>query len=239
MANLNITNKQEKNSTVFTPEELSHYLYKLVTNEYDFKTIFDPCIGANGGMTKYYYENGYEVVGADIVEEGVNHCHTFFNQDIHNSNIPNEIKPDLIIMNPPFSGNGKGKNLLYPHLFLKTMFDKFGKDIPLVMITGDNFLNNNGIQSKRLKYISDASFEITSIMTLPLDLFQGVEFNTQVLFFNMPKLKAHYIFDISKILSPSEVEIFIERQKNKLKLKEANSYISGVSSCVNGDMIFF
>ena len=200
MAHLNIKNKTTKNSTVFTPQILSNYIYNIVSKHYSFKTIFDPCIGINGGMTNPFKNSGCYIIGADIEEEAKNVCDIFFLQNIKQSNIPTHIKPDLIIMNPPFNGNGKGKNnLLYPHLFLKTMFDRFGEDIPIIMITGDNFLNNNTKYSKRLQYISNGKFNITSIMTLPLDIFEGVKFNTQVLFFNMPKLKPYYIFDIEKI----------------------------------------
>jgi len=199
MANLNKKDKKEKNSTVYTPELLSKELYNIVTNTYkDFKTILDPCIGL-GGMTKYYFENGYNIVGADIEPGGEEYCNTFYLQDIKEGVYPEDLKPDLIIMNVPFNGNGRGKNLLFPHLFLKTMFDRFGEDIPLVMITGDNFLNNNTLHSKRLKYISDGNFEITSIMTLPLNVFENIKFNAQVLFFNMPKLKPYYIYDIDKV----------------------------------------
>jgi len=200
MSNLNIKNKIQKNNTVYTPEKLSYFIYKKITKDYNFKTIYDPCIG-KGGMTKYFFENdNYKVIGSDIENVGQNYCHEFYNQDIKNLNI--NIKPDCVIMNVPFNGNGRGKNLLFPHLFLKTIFDKFGEDMPVVMITGDNFLNNNSLNSKRLKYISDGSFKITSITTLPLNVFEGIKFNAQVLYFNMDKLQPYDIFDISKVQIP-------------------------------------
>ncbi|EDZ61946.1 hypothetical protein SMGD1_0849 [Sulfurimonas gotlandica GD1] len=216
MSNINKKDKKQKKSTVFTPKELSYELYKIITSEYDFKTVFDPCIGISGGMTKYYLENGVEVIGADIDKNAKNQCNVFFHQDIKNSDIPENVKPDLIIMNPPFNGNGRGKNLLFPHLFLKTMFDRFGEDIPVVMITGDNFLNNNRLKSARLKYVSDGNFDITSLMTLPLDVFNGIKFNAQVLFFNMPKLKPFYIYDESKAklnLLPVNNQSFIDIER--------------------------
>jgi type I restriction-modification system DNA methylase subunit len=201
MSNLNKTNKEEKDSTVFTPEHLSKTLYNIVTEQYNIEKVFDPCIGINGGMTKYYYENGCDVMGADIVNniQG-NICSLFINMGIKDlKNYKHNItKPDIIVMNPPFNGNGRGKNLLFPHLFLKEVFDAFGYDIPVIMITGDNFLNNNRTKSSRLQWLSDNDINITSIMTLPLDVFDDTLFNAQVLFFNMPKLKPYYIYDIRK-----------------------------------------
>ena len=199
MANLNKTDKQEKNSTVFTPNLLSKHIFNIVSKEYDFKSLFDPCIGVNGGMTKHFKDSGVYIYGADIEKGAEKVCDTYFHQDIKASDIPMNVKPELIIFNPPFNGNGRGKNLLFPHLFLKTMFNRFGEDIPLVMITGDNFLNNNRKDSKRLKYISESNFEITSIMTLPLNIFDGILFNSQVLFFNMHRLKPFYIYNEEKV----------------------------------------
>ena len=215
MANYGKKNSTIKNSTVYTPEILSNYLYKLISHHYDFKYILDPCIG-QGALAKPFKKDGVIIVGNDIDKKGlydhVDYCTFKQNYNIKDFKMPSLIKPDFIIMNPPFNGNGKGrKNLLYPHLFLKTMFEKYGEDIPLVMITGDNFLNNNGVSSDRLKYIADGKFAITSVMTLPVDIFPNVKFNTQVLFFNMPKLDPHYIFDITKVAEP------IVKKKHKTK----------------------
>jgi len=241
MANLNKMNKENKNSTVFTPERLSKTIFNIINNTYNFKTIFDPCIGENGGMTKFFFENEYKVIGADIDKRGEEHCHLFFNQDIKQSNIPDSVKPNLIVMNPPFNGNGRGDNLLYPHLFLKEMFDRFGEDIPVVMITGDNFLNNNSMHSKRLKYISDGKFNITSIMTLPLDTFEDVKFNTQVLFFNMPKLQPYYIYDISKPLTatltkPLTMEPNLQKKEKQIDLKKEYNLLTKVSPFVKNTL---
>ncbi|MCF6339952.1 MAG: hypothetical protein L3J10_04260 [Sulfurimonas sp.] len=238
MANLNKMNKENKNSTVFTPERLSKTIFNIINNTYNFKTIFDPCIGENGGMTKFFFENEYKVIGADIDKKGEEHCHLFFNQDIKQSNIPENVKPDLIVMNPPFNGNGRGDNLLYPHLFLKEMFDRFGEEIPVVMITGDNFLNNNSMHSKRLKYISDGKFKITSIMTLPLDTFEDVKFNTQVLFFNMPKLQPYYIYDVSKTLTTTLTKplhtmgLNLQKKEKQIDLKKDYNLLTKISPFV-------
>jgi len=195
MSNLNIKDKKVKNSSVYTDKKLSKYLFDLIDKNYNFKTILDPCIG-EGGLSKYYNESDkYKVIGIDVNKEGEKHCDLFFNQNIKELNLP-DLKPDLIIMNPPFNGNRGG--LLYPHLFLKNITELYGEEIPIMMITGDNFLNNNRLKSKRLIDISNSNYQITTIITLPLDVFEGVLFNTQVLFFNMDKLKPHYIYDISK-----------------------------------------
>jgi len=199
MANLNIKNKKEKESTIFTPDELSYYIYKIIREQYYPEIIFDPCIGVSGGMTKYFKKEGFKIIGADIDENSKEVCDIFYHKSIKDiKEYSKEFKPELVVMNPPFNGNGR-KDLLFPHLFLKNIFEEFGYDMKVVMITGDNFLNNNRKKSKRLKWISDNNINITSIMTLPLDIFDGVLFNCQVLFFNMPKLKPYYIFDIDKI----------------------------------------
>lgn len=229
--NLNTTRKAEKNSTVYTPAKLSKHIFDIVSEEYDFNTLYDPCIG-QGGMTKFFKQNGSTIIGSDVDSVGEDYCDIFFHQDIKEHSYDTDVKPSLIIMNPPFNGNGKGKNnLLYPHLFLKTILEEFGEDIPVIMITGDNFLNNNTLHSSRLKYISDGSFNITSIMTLPLNAFEGIKFNTQVLFFNMPKLKPYYIFDIDKV-AMNNIHKLPNKQKQPKQIKTKKSLSNKVKNTI-------
>jgi len=214
MANLNKPDKEEKNSTVFTPLILSKYITELIEEHYNFKNIYDSCIG-EGNLITFFKEKNKTIIGSDIKKQTKHQADIFFISDIKDYEYKADIKPDLIIINPPFNGNGKGKNnLLFPHLFLLRMFETFGYDIPLVMITGDNFLNNNLKNSKRLNFISNIEKRLTTIITLPLNIFDNVLFNSQVLFFNMPKLNPYYIFNEKKALLKFN---FSEEEKAEIK----------------------
>ena len=67
MGNLNKRGKVAKESTVYTPDYLSEYIFNLINEKYDYKKkiILDPCIG-KGSLTKPFFENGSYVVGNDI-----------------------------------------------------------------------------------------------------------------------------------------------------------------------------
>jgi len=86
----------------------------------------------------------------------------------------------LILCNPPFN-NKKGRELL-PEVFLKKIFELFGEKVPVVLFVPMGFRLNQRVKSKRWQYFRDeCSARITSIISLPLDIFSGVEFHSEIL----------------------------------------------------------
>ena len=190
MSNTNRTlePKTRKNNIVFTPPKLANFIAEII-EEKKYKTILDPAIGA-GHLIEPYKKDKY-ILGGDKYDIGGG-ADEFILNDIDDQEFNFSVEPDLIIMNPPF--NGASGRRLFPEVFLKKIFDRYGYDKPVIMITGDNFLNNTRLSSKRRSWIKEKEIKITSIITLPLDVFEGVQFNTQVLFFNIGGIKPHYMY---------------------------------------------
>jgi hypothetical protein len=77
-------------------------------------------------------------------------------------------------------------------VFLDQILNVCGKtQIALCVPMG--FRLNQRWTSKRWRKLSqDPRLEISSILSLPLDCYDGVQFHSEVLFFNSPHLKPHY-----------------------------------------------
>ena len=56
------------------------------------------------------------------------------------------------------------------------------------------FRLNCSKKSKRRKKLINDYPPISSIISLPLDIFEGVKFHTEILCFNCPWLKPHYTY---------------------------------------------
>lgn len=167
-------NKGEKRSDTPTPHWLCDYLNEIITEHYNPKTILDPCCG-DGRLTKKFNCNKieYEIKqNKDFLKE------------------TEKIDCDFVLMNPPFN-IGQGRKLSV-EVFMDKVLELCGKDIPIVLITPMGFRLNQRINSSRWKKMKKNYPPITSILSLPLDTFEDTLFHTEVLFFNTPKLKAHY-----------------------------------------------
>jgi type I restriction enzyme M protein len=64
------------------------------------------------------------------------------------------------------------------------------------MICPFGYRLNQKLKSKRWKEIRDNLPPITTIISLPLDIFPNVEFHTEILCFNTNKLKPHYFLSL-------------------------------------------
>ena len=95
----------------------------------------------------------------------------------------------MVLCNPPFNGC-KGRQL-YPEVFLRHILKLFAS-VPTVLFTPMGFRLNQRKKSERWKWCRDSVMQITSIVSLPLDIFSGVEFHAEILIFNRPDLKPHY-----------------------------------------------
>ena len=184
-------NKGEKDSKVYTPEIIAKRVHQIITDS-GLKTdvIFEPSIG-EGFIVKDFTES--KIIGNDIDPKGKNFCDEFYLGDFENfkkSLLKDEV--DIVISNPPFNGHKSRK--LYPEVFLRKIVEEFGRDIPIVIIVPHGLRLNQKMKSKRWKWMND-NLEITSILSLPVDIFPGVLFHTEIIFFNVPNIKPHYYIE--------------------------------------------
>ena len=205
--------KNKKNNVVFTPNWLSlriaklcmyHALPKLFNVEYAHKyVIFDPAVGT-GQLLKYFTEDYFCTYGCDIIDYKDRDFTDYFYQHSFLEKDKFSFTPDLVVMNPPFNTyqlnkdylkeHSMGKALL-PEVFIDKVFSLWPR-VKLVSIVPMGFRLNQRIKSSRWKKYSKLELSgeqrITSIMSIPLDTFSGVEFHVEVLFWNMYNMQAHY-----------------------------------------------
>ena len=190
--------KNKKENIVYTPESTSEFLFSIISKKIKKGLIFDPCVG-KGSLLLPFLNAGYEVYGLDIKDQG------FKSTDLRDylKIKKGEIKtPSLVIMNPPFNINNKtvdyiqkkyGKRPLLPEVWLSKAIELFGKNIPIVLFTPYGFRLNQTFASKRWqKFIKGQYPAITSIISLPKNLFNNVTFHSEILIFNIKGLNAHY-----------------------------------------------
>ncbi|ELA7321107.1 hypothetical protein Q9X98_002698 [Vibrio parahaemolyticus] len=190
MKHLNKDHQDIKNSTIYTPKEVTDFLAKEIYSKLNVSKVFDPAIGT-GNLVKSFKENGAYVVGNDV--DSVPNCaDEFYNEDFEHFNQPID-GVDLVVMNPPFNGHPKRK--LYPEIFIDKVFELFGSAMPLIAIVPTGWRTNQAVGSKRWRKIRDTQ-KISSIVTLPLDVFEGIKFHTEIVIFNVDGLKPHYFLDI-------------------------------------------
>lgn len=193
--------QNEKKATVFTPDYVSEFLFDLL-NPY-FKpekgVIFDPCVG-QGSLLKPWKNAGFRVRGVDIEDQGFPRTIVDNYLAIDKKKAGTDVA--LVIMNPPFNIDVKtkayiaahsGGRPLLPEVWLQKAIELFGTKIPIVMFTPYGFRLNQTIESKRWqKFVKKEYPDITSIVSLPKDVFEDILFHSEVLIFNLPKLKGHY-----------------------------------------------
>jgi len=186
--------ENRKNSTVETPRGVSEFIYGLIHNNTNIETVIDVCCG-RGALSKPFYKNNYLVYGIDIEDPKIDNTYFIFSGGDF---LYDEIKwfvqgGKLILCNPPFNDRlGKYKKKLLPELFLNRIFETFGYTTPVVLFVPMGFRLNQRKKSKRWKKLRDSGAEITTIITLPIDIFKDVLFHSEILIFNIQGLKPHY-----------------------------------------------
>lgn len=192
--------KKVKNSMVYTPDFVSYFLFRLLEKQNFTGLLLDPCVGA-GSLLKPWQRAGYSVVGIDIVNQG-------FVPTIKRNFLDVEVgevaTPDIVLMNPPFNidsttkeyiQNKYGGRPLLPELWLQKTIELFGKDIPIALFTPYGFRLNQTISSSRWKKFMDDTYPpISSIVSLPKNIFEGILFHSEILLFNMPGMRGHYFY---------------------------------------------
>lgn len=187
--------KNKKNSTVYTPVGVARFLFDILWPamhrqgvRFD-RRVFDPAIGS-GRLTEPWWEARCTVLGCDIAPatDHFDRCITGKFEDT--CGYLGFAAPDIVLCNPPF--NGAAGKRLYPEVFLEHIFELFGESIPTVLFVPMGFRLNQRQKSKRWRWLRDCGAKITSIVSLPLDIFEGVEFHNEVLIYNVGGLEPHY-----------------------------------------------
>jgi len=164
-------------STIYTPPGICRFLYDTISPVYNIKTILDPCAG-QGALTRPWKD-------AEVVSFEIERGKDFLAHD-------GRIRCDLVLCNPPFNNEGgEGRGFL-PERFLAKTLDVAGPKARIVLFTPMGMRLNQHRSSERWRWLRDETPQITSIISLALDVFDGVEFHSEILLFNMPKLKPHY-----------------------------------------------
>ena len=195
--------KKNKNSTIYTPSSVSNFIYSIIEKYISKeKIIIDPCVGT-GKLLEPWIKNNYKVFGIDIENQGFKNTLVKNYLSIKKNEIPKNI--GLIIMNPPFNIDDKTKKYIHdyyggrpflPEVWLKKSIELIDKDIPIVMFTPYGFRLNQTLISKRYKkFLSNEYPSITSIISLPKNIFKNILFHSEILIFNLPKLKGHYFYE--------------------------------------------
>jgi hypothetical protein len=168
-------------SDVYTPPDICRFLHDLISPHYNVKTILDPSAG-KGALTHPWRE--VNVVAFEIAQG-----RDFLAHQGH-------INCDLVLCNPPFNNeNGAIESparVFIPALFLKKILEVAGPKTPIALFTPMGMRLNQHRDSQRWRWLRDNAPPITSIISLPLDCYEGVEFHSEILLFNMPRLKPHY-----------------------------------------------
>ena len=191
-----------KNSTIMTPEPVSQFLFDLVKNKIDRNgVIFDPCVG-QGSLLKPFVADGFETIGIDIEPQGFPNT---IKRNFIAVNKGDYQRPSLVIVNPPFNIDEKTKFLisekyggrpLLPEIWLQKIIELWGKELPIILFAPYGLRLNQTVHSKRWRNFSEGTYpEITTIISLPKDIYSNVLFHSEVLMFNIPELKGHYFFD--------------------------------------------
>jgi type I restriction enzyme M protein len=187
--------ENRKDSSIYTPLLLSKFIFDTIVYKYKkIKIVVDPACGS-GNLLKWWSEYGCNCFGFDIKDDMQRDTRIIFQEQDFLSLREVNIDPDLVIVNPPFNndfkGTKKGKKLL-PELFLNKIWNLYGKEIPCVCFCPMGLRLNQRTFSSRWKMMRDDWPCITSVISLPLNIFPNVEFHNEVLIFNLPELKPHY-----------------------------------------------
>jgi hypothetical protein len=167
---------------IVTPPRACLWLYETITAAYpDIRLILDPCAGDGRlgtpwlrGRRKRRLVAQLEIKrGFDFLALGA---------------LP--WKPDLVLCNPPFNGIKYKRWRMGPEAFLQKIFELCGYEQRVVLFAPFGLRLNVQRRAKRAKHLP--RWNITSIVSLPHDFFRGRTVHSEILFFNMPRLKPHY-----------------------------------------------
>ncbi len=182
--------ENKKKCDIKTPYGICDFLAELLYNNISGKRPRIVDVGCGDGRLAEAFKNCY-TIGIDD-KKIKNNLNTFLHEDFLGLPDYDHVeKPSLVMCNPPFN-NIKGRQLM-PEVFLKKIFELFGEKVSVVLFAPMGFRLNQRVFSKRSEYFrDDCKAEITSIISMPLDVFVNVEFHSEILIWNVKGLKAHY-----------------------------------------------
>jgi hypothetical protein len=181
-----------KNQKIYTPREVSQYLFDLLSEGFRAgDTILDPCSG-NGSLLQPWKDSirNFQTFGVDSDPDSNAEWET----DFLALNKWERKYPHLVLCNPPFGGRKDRE--LNGEVWLDKIIELFGKEVPIVLFVPYNFRLPWTKESKRLqKFLNKEYPPIVSIISLPVKgLWDGVIFHSEILIFNIKNLKPHYFF---------------------------------------------
>lgn len=185
----NVYTERRKESTIYTPETVCTQLADHILSGYVPTRVLD--LGCGDGRLSLPYRNrNIETIGVDIEDVGAN-VQQFVHQPVTAEVLATLSIPDLVVSNPPFNHKHAGKRTLLPYEWTKLIFQTWGEQTPLCLIAPMGYRLNQRIRSVRYKELRNSLAKITSIVSLPLDVFPSVEFHCEVLLFNIPNIVPH------------------------------------------------
>lgn len=177
----------KKNGCVSTPIGVARYLRKLLARK--AKTlIFDPCIGT-GALIEPWRDTDISIMGMDVRDVLETPVARFYQGRFEHCTSWEFPKPDLVLCNPPFCNGGRQ---MFAEQFLRQIVRIWGRDQPTAMIVPHGFRLNLTAKSERYRWMLFEGPQITSIVSLPHNVFPGVRFHTEILMFNIKGLRPHY-----------------------------------------------
>ena len=171
-------NKGEKRSDTPTDKRICKFLYNIIIDNYSPTRILDPCCG-DKRLT--------ELFNCEIINYEIKEGKDFLKEEKF-------IDCDFVIMNPPFN-IGSGRKLSVD-VFMDKVLSLVDNEIPIIMICPMGFRLNQRIKSKRWRKIRDNYPEISSIISLPLDIFDDTLYHSEIICFNCDRFNPHYFLDI-------------------------------------------
>lgn len=192
---------EQKKATIYTPQPVCNFIYDIIAPSLKPNAlILDPAVGA-GALLRPFKNHGHRVLGVDIEHQGFAETQQRNFLSIAKGELQT---PDLVIVNPPFNIDQKTKHYikenytgrpLLPEIWLQKIIELFGKDIPIILFTPYGFRLNQQCNSKRWQKFTTGQYpEISSIISLPKDIFDGILFHSEILVFNVNGLKGHYFY---------------------------------------------
>ena len=208
-------NRQVKPNDIETPPALAEALYRLVTSQYEIKSILEPCSGF-GNLIQPFADNDFndELI---IYDYEIKENRDFFQEN-------KKLSVDLVLANVPFNGYYKTKSINNDNLdlfdyekpkasarkgkpeewlplkFLKHIFNLCGEEVKMFYFCSTGFLSNMDYKAQRRPYFEGIVKHITGRIILPRDCFPNVKFWSEIIIFNMPLLRSCYFYGNGGIL---------------------------------------
>jgi transcriptional regulator with XRE-family HTH domain len=163
-----------------TPPRACRWLYETIVERYpSIRLVFDPCTG-DGRLLRPWRDAGCTIDWAEITRG-----RDFFAM----TELP--FKPDLVVCNPPFNGTSYKRWRLGPEAFLHKILELTDDHQRVVLFTPVGLRANVAKSAERMRHLPN--WRITSVVTIPRDFFGKAELFAEILFFNMPRLRPHYV----------------------------------------------